>query len=192
MVGTAKKRLTGASSEVRISQTWNQIRITNPAFALSNHSSRKRAQHGQKQNSKLSFDIFSFRQTLAAEKESNMVTEAPTVRGQRRQLTNPGFSSIIRWKRYIFTDHEYDGEAKHVEACPLGTNPKAPRDNQPVILSLRYILIPKRFLLVRTIGFTNLFNTPFSSCFCQYQPTWFSRLPWVSTTPFGNPVVPLV
>ena len=27
--------------------------------------------------------------TLAAEKESNMVTEAPTVRGQRRQFTNP-------------------------------------------------------------------------------------------------------
>ena len=30
-------------------------------------------------------------QTLAAEKESNMVTEAPTVRGQRRQFTSPGF-----------------------------------------------------------------------------------------------------
>ena len=43
----------------------------------------------------------------------------------------------LRLKRYICTDHEYDGEAEHVEACPLGTNPMAPRDNQPVKHAIR-------------------------------------------------------
>ena len=62
MVGTAKNRFIGASSEERISQTWKNL-----------------------QNQ----EHFYLSPTLAAEKESNMVTEAPTVRGQRRQLTNP-------------------------------------------------------------------------------------------------------
>ena len=49
MVGTAKNRLTGASSEVRISQTFKQFKVTNPeSFQFSNLGSRKGVQHGNR------------------------------------------------------------------------------------------------------------------------------------------------
>ena len=72
-----------------------------------------------------------------------MVTEAPTVRGQRRQFTNPeerqafsisrSFNIVFSFFLQNLTDHECDGEAEHGVACPPGTKPRAPTDNQPEI-----------------------------------------------------------
>ena len=104
-----------------------------------------------------------------------MVTEAPTVRGHRRQFTRPGCCKLkctsvddAQLKPWVWWRGKTCNSLSSLDQ-PQGSRRQPAFDQNYSCSFFRDKLI-----------------------WNKAKFTWFSRLPWVRTTPFGSPVVPLV